>query len=332
MTVFQGRISAGVIGVGSMGRNHARVLSDLDVLAGISDVDFKTAGEMAKRFGAKAFEDYKELLNSDIEAVTIATPTSTHFQIAMDALDAGKHVLIEKPICSTIDESQQLIDKASSLGLTLGVGLIERHNPVVNFAKDAIAAGKFGDLVTVAARRVSSFPARIKDVGVIMDLGVHDIDVTRYLVGSPINSVFAFGGKQSNPDFEDHCNVLMDFEDGTTGFVEVNWLTPMKVRKISLTCMESFVELDYINQSAEISTSQVREFDPSNMYNIPIEFDIRNISIQKKEPLMNEHIDFLEAVINKTKPLVSGEDGLMTIKVCTAAIESMRSGQRVMME
>ncbi len=315
-----------------MGKNHARVYSDLDVLGGIADLDIETAKGLADRFKSTAYSDYKELLATDIDAVTVATPTQTHYRIAMDAIDAGKHVLIEKPICSTIEESEKLIQAAKDAGLTLAVGLIERHNPVVNFAKEAIQSGQFGDLVTVVARRVSSFPARIRDVGVIMDLGVHDIDVTRYLVGSPIKSVYALGGRQANAEFEDHCNVLMDFEDGTTGFVEVNWLTPMKVRKISLTCMKNFVELDYISQSAEISSSQILEFDRSNMYNIPIEFDIRNISIKKKEPLMNEQVDFLSAALNKTKPLVSGEDGLMTIKVCTAAIDSIKTGQRVIME
>lgn len=327
-----GRIKAGVIGVGSMGKNHARVYSDLGVLGGIADLDIEAATALAGRFRSRAFSDYKELLATDLDAVTVATPTQTHFRIAMDALDAGKHVLIEKPICATIEESEQLIQAANDAGLTLAVGLIERHNPVVKFAKEAIRAGKFGDLVTVSGRRVSSFPARIRDVGVIMDLGVHDIDVTRYLVGSPIRSVYALGGKQANQDFEDHCNVLMDFEDGTTGFVEVNWLTPMKVRKLSLTCMKNFVELDYITQSARISSSQIGDFDRSNLYNIPIEFDIRNISIRKKEPLMNEQVDFLEAVLNKTRPLVTGDDGLQTIKVCTAAIESMRTGQRVLMD
>lgn len=315
-----------------MGKNHARVYSDLDVLGGITDLDIETAKGLADRFKSTAYSDYKELLATDIDAVTVATPTQTHYRIAMDAIDAGKHVLIEKPICATIEESEELIQAAKDAGLTLAVGLIERHNPVVKFAKESIEAGKFGDLVTVAARRVSSFPSRIRDVGVIMDLGVHDIDVTRYLVGSPIKSVYALGGRQANSDYEDHCNVLLDFEDGTTGFVEVNWLTPMKVRKISLTCMKNFVELDYISQSAEISSSQILDFDRSDMYNIPIEFDIRNISIKKKEPLMNEQVDFLTSALNKTQPLVSGEDGLMTIKVCSAAIESIKTGQRVLME
>ncbi len=329
MTSFEGKISVGVIGVGSMGRNHARVYSDIGVLDAISDVDFKTVSELAEKFGAKAYEDYHELLASDIEAVSIATPTLTHFQIAMDAIKAGKHVLIEKPICSTIEESQTLINAAKEADLTLAVGLIERHNPVVKFGKEAIQSKKFGDVVTITARRVSSFPARIRDVGVVMDLGVHDIDALRYLIGSPIKSVYALGGKHANDVFEDHANILLDFEDGTTGFIEINWLTPMKVRKLSLTCTKNFVELDYITQSARISSSQVRAFDNSDMSHIPLEFDIRDISLRKKEPLMNELVDFLEAIRDKREPLVSGEDGLETIKVCQAAIESVKSGRKI---
>ncbi len=329
---MKGEISAGVIGVGSMGKNHARVYSDLGVLGGIADRDIEAANELASRFRSKAFEDYKEMLKTDIDAVTVATPTQTHFQIAMTALDAGKHVLIEKPICSTLAESEKLVQAAEDAGLTLAVGLIERHNPVVKFAKESLASGQFGELVTITARRVSSFPSRIRDVGVIMDLGVHDLDVLRYLVGKKVDSVYTLGGKQANDTFEDHANVLLEFEDGTTGFVEINWLTPMKVRKVSLTCTENFVELDYTNQSAMISSSQILHLDSANLYQVPLELDIRNISLKKKEPLMNEQTDFLQAILKSGQPLIAGRDGLETIRIAEAAIESLKSGRKVEME
>ena len=246
----------GIIGVGSMGKNHARVNSEMGILAGIADSDQSVAGPLAERFGVEYFSDYVDMLDS-VDAVTVATPTVTHFKIAMDAINAGKHVLVEKPICPTLEESEKLVKAAEDAEVILAVGQIERHNPVVKFARESIEAGRFGDVVSISARRVSSFPGRIRDVGVLLDLGIHDIDVIRYLAQSPVKSVYALGGKRQNDKFEDHANILMEFQNGILGFVEVNWLTPMKVRKLSITCLENYVELDYIKQAADVSSSQV---------------------------------------------------------------------------
>ncbi len=326
-------MKTGVIGVGSMGKNHARVNSEMSVLAGIADQDEATARPLAERFGVDYFSDYKELLSSDIDAVTVATPTVTHFQIAMDALKAGKHVMVEKPICPTLEESEKLVKAAEDAGLVLAVGQIERHNPVVRFARDSIEQGRFGDVVSISARRVSSFPGRIRDVGVLLDLGIHDIDVIRYLAQSPVRSVYALGGKRQNDKFEDHANILLEFQNGILGFIEVNWLTPMKVRKLSITCMENYVELDYIKQSADVSSSQVSGMlDTTDLYRLPIEFDIRHVSLKKQEPLRNEHEDFINSIQDNSKPLVTGADGLETLRACDAALRSIREGRRIILE
>ncbi len=324
---------AGVIGVGSMGKNHARVYSEMSALGGIADSDMATAKPLADRFGVEAFPDYRDMLASDIDAVNIATPTQTHYRIAMDALNAGKHVLVEKPICSTIEESRELVNAAENAGLVLAVGLIERHNPVVEFARDAIVDGKFGDVVTLTARRVSSMPGRIRDVGVIMDLGIHDIDVMRYLASSPVTSVYALGGTRSEVDFEDHASILLDFENGIMGFVEANWLTPMKVRRLSLTCLKNYVELNYMTQSADVSSSQFPEsYDSADLYRLPIEFHVRHVALKKQEPLRKELEDFQEAVMGKHPPLVTGPDGIETLRVCKAALRSIKEGNTISME
>ena len=326
-------IRTGTIGVGSMGKNHARVNSEMGVLAGISDQDESVARPLADRFGVEYYSDYKDMLNSDIDAVTVATPTITHYKIAMDAIEAGKHVLVEKPICPTIEESQELVKAAEDAGVVLAVGHIERHNPVVKFARESIEQGRFGDIVSISARRVSSFPGRIRDVGVLLDLGIHDIDVIRYLVHEPVVSVYALGGKRQNDMFEDHANILMEFQSGVMGFVEVNWLTPMKVRKLAITCLENYVELDYIKQSADVSSSQVSgTVDTADLYHLPIEFDIRHVSLKKQEPLRNEHEDFVSAIVDGGQPLVTGRDGMATLKVCQAAIQSMKEGQRIRLD
>ena len=172
-------------------------------------------------------------------------------------------------------------------------------------------------------------PSRIKDVGVVMDLGVHDIDVVQYVVGKKARSVYALGGKGKEMKFEDHANMLIDFEGGTTGFVEVNWLTPMKVRKLALTCDKRFVEVDYMEQSALVCSSTFKPFESGNLYNVPLELDVRRIAIKKEEPLRRELSDFLAAAEKDNEPLVSGESAIETLKIAEAALKSIRSGTKV---
>jgi UDP-N-acetylglucosamine 3-dehydrogenase len=322
-------LKVGVIGVGSMGRNHARVFSEIADLVGVADPDKEAGESVSSKIGTRHFEDYQDLLKEDIQAVSIAAPTEMHFKIAKDVMSKGVHPLVEKPMCLTLKDSEEMVKLAKDAGLTLAVGHIERHNPVVAFTKKALAGGAYGDAIALSARRVSSFPARIKDVGVIMDLGIHDVDVMRYLLSSEVESVFAQGKKMRHDVFEDHANILLDFKNGTAGIVEINWLTPMKVRKLSLTCSKNFVELDYVKQSLVISSSALMEYDPFNLYQVPLEYDIRRVSIQKEEPLKNELNDFLNAIQKKSNPLVSGEDGLMTMRVIQAAMESSKTKTRI---
>ena len=265
-------LKVGVIGVGSMGKNHARVCSEIEdiKLIGVSDIDKEVSKNIANRLRTKSYSDYKDLI-SEIDAAIVATPTVTHYDIAMDLLNHGKHVLIEKPICEDIDQASLLLNKVEDQGLVLAVGHIERHNPAVRFVKDNLDAKKFGELITIISKRVSNFPGRIKDVGVIFDFGVHDIDVMRYLSGEVV-SVYAKAGKFiEGIDHEDHANIVLNFENGITGVVEVNWLTPIKIRKLFLTCSESFVETDYISQSVTISSSSFKDVDEMNLYNVNIQ-------------------------------------------------------------
>ncbi len=319
----------GVVGVGAMGQNHARVYSEVAELVGVADMDVATASKIAKRFGGTAVSTVEELLKLRPDAVTVATPTETHFEVASRLLEAGVHVLVEKPLCSGVALGERLARKAKRAGLVLAVGQIERHNPVVRFAKESLDRGAFGRLVTIVTRRVSSYPQRIKDVGVVMDLGTHDIDAALYLAGKPVESVAAVGGSFSTGKIEDHAGILIKFRGGATAFIEVNWLTPFKVRRMWLTCSEAYVELDYINQHAEVSSSKFLEVDPTNLYQVPQEYHVRRISIQKQEPLKNEIQDFLGAIAEKRAPLVTGEDGVRVLRVAEAAAESMVKGRVV---
>jgi UDP-N-acetylglucosamine 3-dehydrogenase len=319
----------GVIGVGSMGQNHARILSELGMLASVTDIIPAAAKAVGERYSVEHFLGYQEMLKSDIDAVVIVTPTNTHAKIAMDSLRAGKHVLLEKPMSGSSETLSQISSMAESEKLVLAGGFVERHNPVVAFAKQSLGSGEYGELITAVTRRVSSMPSRIRDVGVVMDLGVHDIDVVQYVVGSKARSVYMLGGRGKEMRYEDHANILIDFEGGTTGFVEVNWLTPMKVRKLALTCSKNFVEVDYMDQSALVCSSTFKAVEGGNLYNVPVEFDMRRIAIKKEEPLRRELKDFLDAVSLGKEPLVTGESALRTLRIAEAALKSMSSGTKV---
>lgn len=322
-------LKACVIGIGSMGRNHVRVLAELGALGGYADADPKVLSEMEARFGLEGHTDYRTLLASDIDAVSIATPTETHVQIALDAIAEGKHVLVEKPLAHTLEDAERIEAAAERAGVVLAVGMIERHNPVVRFAKCALEDGRFGDIVSLSAKRVSAFPSRIRDVGVVLDLAIHDLDVMRYLTSSEAKSVFALGGTMGTPSFEDHANILIEFSNGSKGYCEVNWLTPMKIRKMVLTCTKSAVEMDYMNQVAEISSSQFMSVDLGDLYQTPLEYDIRSVNLKKQEPLRNELLDFLTAAGRGSAPLVSGRDALKSMRLAFAAMESLRTGKLV---
>jgi len=319
----------GIIGVGSMGQNHARVYADLAELVGVADIDRAAARATAARTGCRAFDDYRALLQSDIDAVSIASPTASHVALATAALEAGKHILVEKPVGGDPVACERLADGARAQGLTFAAGFIERHNPVVAFAHQALEEGRFGRLITLSSRRVSSLPERVRDVGAILDLGIHDLDVMRYLVAKPLRSVYTLGGRVGSDGHEDHANILLDFEDGPTGFVEVNWLTPMKVRQLALTCTANFVELNYIDQVAAISSSSIRGLEPGNLFAIPLEFDVRRIALKKEEPLRRELLDFLDAIAQRRPPLVSGEDAALSLRAAQAALLSLRRREKV---
>jgi len=318
----------GVIGVGSMGMNHARILADMGMLAGVSDISAESAKKTASKYSVPFFTGFRDLLKSDLDSVVIVTPTSTHKKIASESLRAGKHVLLEKPMTGRSSELADLTKLAMKEHLVLAGGFVERHNPVVEFAKKGIQSGEYGELITAAARRVSSFPSRIRDVGVVMDLGIHDLDVIQHVIDEPAKSVYAVGGRGKGVKFEDHANVLVDFRGGTTGFVEVNWLTPMKVRKLALTCSKNFVEVDYMDQSAQVCSSTYKPFEVGNLFSVPLEFDVRRIALRKEEPLRRELADFVKAAQSGKEPLVSGESALKTLKIAEAALRSMRSGRK----
>lgn len=310
-----------------MGQNHVRVFSEMADLVGVCDINKEVGEKVAAKFKTPFFPNVDALLATGAEAVSIVTPTSSHYEMAKKVIGAGIHLLLEKPATGSSAKLLELSKLAERKKVTFATGFIERHNPVVSLAKKNLTGGNFGSLISAHSRRVSSFPQRIKDVGVIMDLGVHDIDVIKYLVGSPVARVFSAAGKFRNKDFEDHANIVMEFANGVTGVVEVNWLTPTKVRTLAMTCSDQFVEFDYTSQSIEIFSTQMREFDPGNLYDLGMELHGRTINLKREEPLRRELSDFLRACKDGTEPLVTGLDAAGTISIAEAAMKSARNNQ-----
>jgi len=323
-------MNIGVIGVGSMGQNHARVLSDLDSLAAVMDSDQELATFVGDRYDVPHFSDLDDFFKTDLDAVTIATPANTHEMIANEVMDHGLDLLVEKPITLDVSRAEDLVKKASDEGVTFAVGMIERHNPVISTAKTLIREGDIGEVITLSSKRVSSFPSRVSDMGVIMDLAIHDIDVMRYISESEVISVYTSGGPYNEGSgFEDHANILVQFDNGVDGLLEVNWLTPHKVRNLWITCSKEYIEIDYINQTMVMSSSQLLEYDVSNLFDIPLEHNIRRYSVKRQEPLRREMEDFIEAVKDKKEPLVTGEDGLKSMMVAEAALRSLRERKKI---
>ena len=304
-------VNVGVIGVGAMGYNHARVYYRLENanLVAVSDVSERTLNKVCKKYDTKGYTDYEELLkNPDIEVVSVCVPTTHHHDVVMEAIKHGKHVLVEKPIASTLEEAEDMIQAAKEKGVILATGHVERFNPAVQKAKELIENDVIGDIVSASAKRVGPFPPRIQDVGVTIDLAIHDLDVMYYLFDEDVNQVYGtMGSILDKCEFEDHAEIMVNFENEGTGILEVNWLTPYKRRQIEVTGTDGIISVDYIEQSLDVYGKFAQD-----------------IQIKHEEPLKEELKSFLEAVINETKPVISGEDGLNALKMVIAATKSSK--------
>ena len=304
-------VNVGVIGVGAMGYNHARVYYKLEEanLVAVSDVSERTLNKVAKKYDAKGFTDYEDLLKDpEIEVVSVCDPTTFHHDVVMEAIKHGKHVLVEKPIAFTLKEAEDMIAAAKEAGVILATGHVERFNPAVQKAKELIDNDVIGDIVSASAKRVGPFPPRIKDVGVTIDLAIHDLDVMNYLFDEDVIQVYGtMNSILEKCEFEDHAEIMINFKNESTGILEVNWLTPYKRRQIEITGTDGIISVDYIEQSIDVYGKFAQDID-----------------IKHEEPLKEELRSFLNAVVNGTEPEITGEDGLKALKMVIAATKSSR--------
>ncbi len=322
-------IRAAVIGVGAMGRNHARVYSDLPEvdLVGVADVDAKAAGAVAEKYGAKPYGDFERMLDElHPDAVTIAVPTVQHCRVALPVIERGVHLLIEKPIAFSLEEGEQIITSAERRGVKLMIGHIERFNPAVTALKTQLAAGALGRVFQIDARRQGPFPVRVVDVGAVIDLAVHDLDIMRYITGAEVIRAYAETERRIHSTREDLLTGLVRLSDGTVGTLTINWLTPTKIRELYVTGERGMFRVDYLTQDLyfyENATVVDGDWDTLRVLRGVSEGRMIRHVITKKEPLRGELEAFLAAVRGEAPVLITGNDGLTALKL---ALDMVASG------
>jgi UDP-N-acetylglucosamine 3-dehydrogenase len=325
-----------VIGVGSMGKNHARVYSEMPEaeLAAVSDNNPETAEKIGAHFGVTPYQDYRQMLEKEKpEAVTISVPTALHYEVGMTAMEAGAHVLIEKPISATLEEGRALIQAADRLGRHLMIGHIVRFNAAHQELKKRLENNELGRVFQIFCRRAGPFPARIRDVGVIVDLAPHDIDIMRYLTGESPERVYAEIEQRIHTDHEDLLFALLRFPGHVTGALEINWLTPTKVREVLVIGERGMFRVDDLTQDLYFyENSQATEGLWHGLQTIKgvSEGSMIRYAIQRREPLRVELESFVRAVRGDAPITVTGEDGLEALRLSLLLIESGQTHQTLL--
>lgn len=306
----QGALRVGVIGAGIMGSNHGRVLAGLPgvTLVGIVDPLPEHRTRAADLISCPTFETVEELVAAGVDAVTVAAPTHLHHEISLDCIGRGIHVLVEKPIASTVEEGREIVDAARRMGVTLMVGHVERFNPAVAAIKQAI---KDEDILSIAITRVGPFPPRMSNVGVVIDLAVHDIDLIRWFTESDIIDVQP---QLSSAVAEREDIALLQFRtaSGVLAHINTNWLTPFKARNVTVATRGKYIMGDLL-------TRQVTEcfgFKPDGSYSM------RHLPVGHDEPLRAELIAFVAAVRTGGVPAVTGDEGVASLEIAIQCLEA----------
>ncbi len=307
------RLRTAVVGVGYLGNFHARkyaALTDVE-LTGVVDSDAARASEVAAACACTAFTDYRELIGQ-VDAVSVVVPTQYHHQVALDFLNAGVHVLIEKPITVTIEQADELIAVAEDKKLVLQVGHLERFNPVLMAAEEVLSAPLFVESV-----RIAPFKPRGTDVNVVLDLMIHDIDIIQYLVKSKVARIDAIGAPVFTTE-EDIANARIAFENGCVANVTASRISLKSERKMRIFQREAYLTLDFQNRKLLTAKRGVGELMPG----------IPNVQVQERElgqsdPLLSEISSFVEAIQQGRQPQVSGRDGRMALETALKINEAL---------
>lgn len=324
---------AAVIGVGAMGHNHARVYNEMpDVeLVAVVDLDLGLAEEAARLYGARAYTDYRAMLREIQSAVvSVAVPTQAHCQVTLDALEAGCHVLVEKPIAAMLDEGRRMIRRATELGQVLAVGHIERYNPAVIELKRRLDNGELGHIFQIHAQRLGPFPERVRDVGVVVDLATHDLDIMRYLTGKEVRRLYAEAEQQIHTAHEDLFSGLMRFQGGVLGVLNINWLTPTKIREITVTGQRGMFLANLLTQDLYFYENEEAgglDWNHLSLLRGVGEGQMVRLRLHRREPLRAELEAFVAAARGEPAAIVSGEDALVVLELAQALVQSGQEGR-----
>lgn len=325
-------IRAGVIGVGAMGKHHARVYNDLEGvrLVAVADPDAERRQTIARRYKVDTYVDHEELLSHEsLDVVSIAVPTVFHRDVALAAIEHGVHPLVEKPIASTVPEAHEIIDGAAAAGLKLAVGHIERFNPAVIELKRRLQNGELGSIFQVQARRLSPFPHYVRDVGVVIDLATHELDVMCHLLEADVERIYGETGQKVHQQHEDMVSGILRFANDVIGVLDINWLTPTKVRELRVTGEQGMFFVDYLEQDLYFyeNSEAPSRWDTMALFKGVEEGNVIKIRVSKVEPLRAQLQAFADAVAGGTPELVTGGDGLRALALALLLIDSAEAGQ-----
>jgi len=298
------------IGTGGWGKNHTRVLSQLGVLVAVCDADSQKSKEYGEKYSVNYYTSLEDIISSEeFDGAFVVTPTSTHTEIAKKLLEAKKHVFVEKPMTYKSEDGDALTKLAEKNKVILTCGYIERFNPAVDVVKNIVKEKKFGDLVMLEFHRENRMPLHIKDVGIIYDTSVHDIDTANWLFDDMPHVVFARAGKIKH-EHEDFASIMLGYKNDKVAIISSNWITPKRVRKFSAVCTDAIISSDFITQEIIVEKGEESE----------------TIQNEKQEPLSLEVQSFLGAIEGKNDQVVKSQQAVNVTKIAEAALLSSQKG------
>lgn len=324
-------LNTAVIGVGNMGRHHARVYSQIDRvnLVAVADPDRKNGQDIAHKYGCRYYDDYREMLTKEkIDAVSSAVPTSLHKTVALFCIRKGIPILIEKPIADSAQAAREIIRLSKKLNVPICIGHIERFNPAIQKLKELIDEDRFGRIISINSKRVGLFPPQIKDTDVIVDLAVHDIDICNFLIGRHCTTVSARAGMALNSKRFDYADIILGY-NGIDVTIQVNWITPVKVRALSLTGTKGYAEINYLNQTLKIYKSNYEKtFDSYGDYIVKFGTpEAEELNLSGAEPLRMEIENFIDHVRTGNSNVVTARDGLNSLMI---ALRASRAAEKIL--
>jgi UDP-N-acetylglucosamine 3-dehydrogenase len=324
------KLRVGLIGLGMMGRHHARVLRSLEGVELVAVAD-PGGDHYGAADGMQVLPDVESLIAVGIDYCMVAVPTALHDEVGLTLAASGVHTMIEKPLARDVAGARKLAEAFEQAGLVAAVGHIERYNPSLQSLRTRLEAGELGEVYQIITRRQGPFPSRIADVGVVKDLATHDIDLTAWVAQQPYKSVAAQTAHKSGREYEDLVAVTGLLADGTVTSHLVNWLSPMKERVTVVTGDRGTFVADTLNADLTFHANGIvpTEWDDIARFRGVTEGDMIRYAIAKPEPLRTEHEAFRDAVLGRQADIVTMRQGLATVAVAEAVIESARLGRSV---